>query len=72
MTGSSIIRDFEQALRQRLLEKNLCTLLTVETFHSKILEIYLFSTCHDSYDQALEFCYLEIKHLRSYLFSNAL
>lgn len=72
MTGSSIIRDFEQALRQRLVEKNLCTLLTVKTFHSKILEFYLFSTCHDSYDWTLEVCYLEIKHLWSYLYSDEL
>lgn len=36
MTGSSIIRDFEQALRQRLLQKNLCTLLTVKRFCSEI------------------------------------
>lgn len=30
MTGSSIIRYFEQALRQRLQQKNLCTLPTVQ------------------------------------------
>lgn len=50
MTGSSIIRDFEQALRQSLLEKNLCTLPTIKRFWSKILEIDLFSICHESHD----------------------
>lgn len=50
MTGSSIIRNSEQALRQQLMEKNLYTLLTVKRVCSEILEIYLLSTCHDTDD----------------------
>lgn len=38
MTGSSIIRDFEQDLRQRLLEKNLRALPTVKRFCGEILK----------------------------------
>lgn len=47
-------------------------LLTVETFHSKILEIHLFLTCYGSYNWTLEFWYLEIKYSWSYLFSDDL
>ena len=35
MTGSSIIRAFEQGLRQKLPEKNLCTLPTLKKFWGK-------------------------------------
>lgn len=35
MTGSSIIRAFEQGLRQKLPEKNLCTLPTLKKFWDK-------------------------------------